>query len=279
MRAFLSALVLIAGLVAPPARAAADAPSGATAIVLLREARLPDTKDLQAALEKRLNGRYKIENVQGVEKDGKPAILFDIAGGTAVVAVIDAPVPKHLMDDLCTTAWYWPKACETTDAHRAQLVVGVHRAALDKLDLSLLLTDVVRAAMQGNDNAVASYWMSALRPREMFLRISEDASRDEPPVWLWVNVRLSNDREKGVSASTDGLAVYGLREIEAKDVKRPVMDVFNVVTGTATYLVAKGPVIKDGDTVGASPALGIKVRYDKSYWREGADVYRVVWTK
>ena len=36
---------------------------------------------------------------------------------------------------------------------------------------------------------------------------------------------------------------------EAKGVKQPVREVLNLILGTATYLVSKGPVIKDGDTI------------------------------
>lgn len=277
MRVLLLALFLIASALGAPVRAA-EKDETALTFVLLREAKLPDAKTVRDKLEKRLNGRLKIDGMEADDKGKEGVILFRIAGGTALVGLIDAPLPKGQVDDLCAAAWFWKGACAETDKHRAQLMVSVLKPSLDRLDMSLLLTDLTAAVMDGNDNAIASYWRAALRPRDMFVKASAGASRAEPPVWLWVNFRLSGG-EQGVSMSTDGLDVYGLRELEAKDVKRPAAEVFNLITGTATYLVASGPVIKDGDTIGASPSLGIVVQHGKSYWREGAEVYRVVWTK
>lgn len=302
MRAFLLSLILMASVLAGPSRAADAAPEAAAAtaataatakgtsltFVLLREARLPDPQTVRRHLEARLAGRLKIEVVPSEDKDkdkdkgkGKPeqVMLLRVAGGTAMIGLLDVPLPTGQIDDLCAAAWYWPGACAETAKHRAQLIVSVIGTTLDRLDRSLLLTDLVAAAMEGNDNAIASYWLASLRPRDMFLKASAGANRANPPVWLWVDFRLSREADKSVSVSTDGMHAYGLRELEAKGVKRPAREVFDLILGTANYLVAQGPVIKDGDTIGASPELGIVVRLDKSYWREGMDVYRVVWTK
>jgi hypothetical protein len=86
---------------------------------------------------------------------------------------------------------------------------------------------------------------------------------------------VSYDRERGFSLSTQGMEDFQLREIEAKDVNQEGLEVFSLLLGTAQYLVKNGPVIKDGDTIGDSPALNIRVRQGPSYWREGVTVYRV----
>jgi hypothetical protein len=277
MRVLLLALFLVASALGAPARAA-DREGTALAFILLREAKLPDAEGVRARLEKRLGGRLTIDGMEADDRGKEGVILLHIAGGTAIVGLIDAPLPKGQVDDLCAVAWFWKSACAEVDKHHAQLTVSVVKTSLDRLDTSLLLTDLMAAAMEGNDNAIASYWRAVLRPRDMFLKASSRASRAAPPVWLWVDFRLSGG-EQGVSMSTAGLDVYGLRELEVKDVKRPPMEVFDLITSTATYLVRSGPVIKDGDTIGAAPDLGIVVRYGQSYWREGAEVYRVVWTK
>ena len=278
MRACFFILLLLLGFASSPAQAAERDPGTALTFVLLREARLPEPLALRARLEKRLEGRLKIDGMELGEQGKEGVVLFRIAGGTALVGLIDAPLPAGQIDDLCAAAWFWKTACADTAQHRAQLVVSVVKSSLDRLDTSLLLTDLTAAAMDGDDNAIASYWMSALRPRAMFLKASAGASRATPPAWLWVDFRVSGGPQ-GLSMSTEGMTVYGLREIELKDVKRPASEILTLIVGTATYLVSAGPVIKDGDTIGDSPSLGIVVRHDKSYWREGQDVYRVVWTK
>lgn len=240
--------------------------------VLVSEPKLPAAQALRADVEKRLRGRLTVTDM---ESDGQKVILLRVAGGTVMVGLIGAPLPAGQIDDLCAAAWYWRQACEATSAHRAHIAVSVLDTTLDPLDANLLLTDVVAALMDGN--AIASYWGASLQSREAFLKQSAQISRESPPVWLWVNFRLSKDAQKGFSLSSQGMEPLGLREIEAKDVNRPGLDVFTLLVGMAQYLVAKGPVIQDGETIGDSPSLNIRVRQGPSYWREGATVYRVTW--
>ena len=147
------------------------------------------------------------------------------------------------------------------------------QTSLTKLDSALLQTDVVASLM--DENAIASYWGASLQSREAFPKQSATASPDNPPVWLWVNFRVTNE-PKGISISTDGMESFGLREIETKEVNRNGRDVFVLLLSTAQYLIHKGPVIKDGETIGESPSLNIRVRQGPSYWRDGLTVYRIV---
>jgi hypothetical protein len=212
-----------------------------------------------------------------MEADGQKVILLRTRGGTVMVGLIEAPLPKGQIDDLCQSAWYWKKACDETAKHKAHVYVSTLDTDLNRLDAHLLQTDVVAVLM--DQNAIASYWGASLQSRDTFLKQSAIASRTEPPVWLWINFRISTDLDKGFSLSTQGMEEFGLREIEAKDVNRSGLEVFTLLLGTAQYLVSSGPVIKDGETIGASPALNIRVRQGPSYWREGATVYRVTYPK
>lgn len=272
MRLLLVLLCLCLGL--SSAHAAEPSEARVLSFVLVAEPKLPEAKAFRSELEKRLAGRLKVSDM---EADGQKVILLRMHGGTVMIGLIDAPLPKGQIDDLCAGAWYWRQACEATAAHRAHIVASVLDTDLDKLDASLLLTDVVAALMDAN--AIASYWGASLQSRDAVLRQSAKLSRELPPVWLWVNFRVTNDLEKGFSLSTQGMEQFGLREIEAKDVNRPGRDVFSLLVGMAQYLISKGPVIKDGEAIGDSPALNIRVRQGPSYWREGATVYRVTWPR
>ena len=245
-----------------------------SSFVLLSEPRLPDVQAFRSDLEKRLAGRLKVDDM---EADGDKVILLRMRGGTVMLGLIDAPLPKGQIDDLCSSAWYWRLACEATTSHRAHIFASVLDTDLNKLEASLLLTDVVAALM--DSNAIASYWGASLQSREAVLRQSARISRELPPVWLWINFRVTNDVEKGLSLSTQGMQEFDLREIEAKDVNRPGREVFGLIVGMAQYLISKGPVIKDGESIGDSPALNIRVRQGPSHWREGATVYRVTWPR
>jgi hypothetical protein len=262
---FLVALVVSAG-----ARAADGRQFKTLSFVLLAEPQLPAAADYRAMLEARLKGRLKIDGMEA--EDGK-VILFRLRGGTAMVGLIEAPLPAGELDGLCRSAWYWKDACAAVARHHAHALVATAGVDLDPLDTALLQTDLVAALM--GDNAIASYWGASLQSPQDVRNQSSSASREAPPVWLWVNFRLSGGNQPGWSLSTQGLDAFGLMEIETRDAKRPGYDVFSLLLGTAAYLIQKGPVILDGETIGDSPALNIRVRHGPSYWRSGVKVYRV----
>ena len=264
-------LLLVLMIVVASASAAEPSKIRASSMVLVSEPRLPAATAFRATLEQRLAGRHKIDDM---EADGQKVILLRVRGGTVMIGLIDAPVPKGSIDGLCRTAWYWRDACEATSLHRGHIFVSVLDTDLDRLDARLLQTDVVASLMDAN--AIASYWEASLQSREAFLKQSAAASRDNPPVLLWVNFRVSRDPEKGLSISTDGMEAFDLREIEAKDVKGDGSEVFGLLAGMAAYLIQKGPVIKDGETIGESPSRNIRVRQGPSYWRPDTKVYRVL---
>ncbi|MBY0368342.1 MAG: DUF4261 domain-containing protein [Proteobacteria bacterium] len=263
-------LFLVLLVLTPFARSAEANGPRVLSFVLLSKPELPSPDAFRANLERRLKGRLAID---AMEADSGKVILLRTRGGTVMVGLIDAPLPKGTVDDLCPSTWYWPKACEVTAAHRAHAVVSVLGTDLDRLDAHLLQTDAVAALMDAN--ALGSYWGASLHPKESFLALSAESTREVPPAWLWVNFRLSKDAN-GLSLSTQGMEAFDLREIETKDVKRSGRDVFFLLEGLAQYLISKGPVIKDGETIGDSPALNIRVRQGPSYWRDGATVYRVL---
>lgn len=243
----------------------------ASSFVVLAEPKLPVPAEFKTALEARIKGRHKIDDI---ESDDKKVILLRIRGGTVMIGLIDARLPAGTVDDLCKGAWYWSAACEVVSRHTAHVYVATLDTDLDQLDAALLQNDVVASLMDGN--AIASYWGSSLQSKDAFLKQSARASRNNPPVWLWINFRMSSNSEKGWSLSTQGMDAFGLNEIETKDARRDGRDVFTLLHGTAQYLVQKGAVIKDGETIGDSPAHNIRVRHGPSYWRDGVTVYRVV---
>ncbi len=269
MRTLVLFLVLLA--LSPCARADDAKGTRVLSFVLLSKPELPRAESYRATLEHRLKGRLKID---AMEADSGKVILLRTRGGTVMVGLIEAPLPKGTVDDLCPSAWYWPKACEVTAAHRAHAIVSIFGTDLDRLDAHLLQTDAVAALMDAN--AIGSYWGASLQSKDAFLKLSSASSREAPPAWLWVNFRVSKDAN-GFSLSTQGMESLELREIEAKDVRRSGLEMFSLLQGLAQYLISKGPVIKDGETIGDSPSLNIRVRQAPSYWREGATVYRVIY--
>lgn len=248
------------------------APSSIQALsfIAVAEPKLPNLTNVRGGLQDRLDGM----KIEGVETDEKQAILLRVRGGTVSIGLIPKPLPRGEIDHMCKWAWYWRSACEAMEGHQAHLHVMVLGTDLDKVGAALLQTHVAAALM--DDNALASYWGTSLQSREAFLKQSARASRDNLPVWLWVNFRLANDVAKGWTISTQGMEAFDLYEIESRDANVDGRKLFTLVAGMAEYLIKNGAIIKDGETVGDSPAENIRVRHAPSYWNEGRTVYRVV---
>lgn len=265
-----AALMLLASLVSPVL--AETSKVKGLAFVVLAEPKMPSGEQVKAALLQRLGNSAAIEKMEADDT----VVLFRIAGGTVAIGLVDSPIPNRELEDVCRFAWYWKAACESVAPHKAHLMVTLLDVKLDKVDAALLQTQVVASVMP-DANAIASYWSGNLQPRDMVLKLSSNASRQNLPVMLWINYRLSNDLLKGWSISTRGMKDFGLMEIESKDANVDGKSIFGLVAWMSEYLISKGPVILDGETVGQSPAQNIRVRHAPSYWNEGQTVYRVVY--
>jgi hypothetical protein len=265
-------LVCNAAMAAEPAK---PEPSKikAMAFVALAEPKLPNPASLRVSLQERL-GKVKIDDM---ETDEKEVILFRIRGGTVTVGLLPKPLPKDELAHMCKWAWHWRAACDALAPHQAHLHVMVLDTDLDKVGAALLQTQLIASLMDAN--AIASYWGTSLQSKDAFLKQTVRASRDSLPVWLWVNFRLTNDVEKGWTLSTQGMEAFDLYEIETRDVNLDGRKLFTMIAGMAEYLIQKGPVIKDGETIGDSPAENIRVRHAPSYWNEGKTAYRVVFPR
>lgn len=243
--------------------------------VVLEDARLPPPDGVRTRLQERLGKDLPIADM---ETDNDKVILFRVAGGTVMIGLIDRPIPNRELEQACQFAWYWRAACEAVGKHKAHLLVTVLDTRLDAIDAALLATHTM-AALMVDANTIAGYWGVNLQSREAFIKQSAGVARQSLPIMLWVNFRMSNDLKAGWAISTRGMDHFGLMEIESKDAPTDGRSLFSLIAQTSAYLISKGPVIKDGETIGESPALNIRVRHAPSFWNEGQTVYCVVYPK
>ena len=262
-------LILITGLFCVGAHAQTSKVDWVTSVVLPGLPYL-DPARVSSSIQKRLTTADKFSGFES----GENLILLRVGGGTALVSLIDAPIPNRELQEVCEYAWYWKAACDTVNSHKAHLLVVLMGTELDKLGAAILQTKIVAGLLEATD-AVAVYWGVNLQPRAAFLTASAGVSRTSIPAMLWVSYRVSREGSGNLSLSTRGLQDFGLMEIEAKDAPMPGRDLFELVLGATEYLITKGPVIRDGDTIGQSSRQRIRVHHGESYWNAGEKVYRL----
>jgi len=274
LRLALAVLVVAVGML--PGAASGQAPVPKAGVdwvvsVILPEAKPVEHARLSVALRKRVTEK---DRLTGVEVD-KDIVLLRVADGTAFVSLMNAPIPGQELQRTCHQAWQWREACDTVRDHKAHFLVVLVGTKLSKLDSALLQTKIVAAVIE-ESSAVAAYWGTSLNSREEFLAQSAKVAPapESLPTWLWVSYRVSPDAGGRSSISSAGLRDFNLMEIETKDAAMPLRDLYGLVQGTAAYLIAKGPIIRDGDTIGHTAQQRIRVRHGKSYWRTDK-VYRL----
>jgi hypothetical protein len=269
--AAIAAALLIGGVSAAAAADKDPSPAWVTSVIVKDPIKL-DKERFSSALRKRISAADRLETI---ELDEKENFLFvRVGGGTALISGMPGPIPNGELQEVCKLTWYWPESCATVADHRAHVLVLLMAPQGDRLQGALLQTKIIAALVESTP-AIATYWGTQLQRPEVFLKSSADATREKPPVPLWVMFRISRNDAGHPSLSTSGMRSFDLMEIEAKDAPMPVTELLDLSLGMAQYLITKGPIIKDRDTVGHTNTQRIRVRHTESYWRKGEKVYRI----
>jgi hypothetical protein len=187
-----------------------------------------------------------------------------------------------------TSSWWWPETREVvakTKAHAVTVVTG----QLDKTparERILLELQLAAAALDVLTSATAVVWpdANAMWPPSAF-RSELDRAKGEIPVSLVVPVKLGRDTENlrpdGTPkwfARTEGLNALGIMEVEWRAFGGEFLDLANWLHGIAWYLINKGPIVGDGETMG-SDAPGVMppvvIRHEPSTTVLGTRAYAV----
>ena len=90
------------------------------------------------------------------------------------------------------------------------------------------------------------------------------------PTHLWVGFLFARNDDGTIDRYTDGLDVFGVKEVEVIESKRKPSELIDLIGGVAAYQIWVGDKIKDGDTVGGDAKERIKTKFAESeIGREG----------
>lgn len=176
-----------------------------------------------------------------------------------------------------TSSWWWPETREVvarTKAHAFTVVLGDFEKTPVK-ERILIELQMVAAALDVLKSVTAVVWRdaNAMWKPEMFLSELRQANGDIP-VRLIVAVKLGLDTENlrpdgqpKLFARTEGLHAFGLMEVEWRAFDGEFPDLANWMQGIAWYLVNKGPIIRDGESMGSdAPGVmpSVVIRHESS---------------
>jgi Domain of unknown function (DUF4261) len=188
--------------------------------------------------------------------------------GDTVIAILDFNLPQPLesLEAAFKVNFTWPEARQMIaqyTAHVMLVVMGEQQGFKDATAASHALA-MAALALAGMHGAIAVFWapsLALLRGKSVASGI-EDIQAGRPPLGLWVAFSPWVDREtRAVGLFTIGLQEFVGREIEMVPRTEPLGFAVQRALSLAEYLLAKGPVVKDGDTIGYSNTERLKITF------------------
>jgi hypothetical protein len=190
-----------------------------------------------------------------------------------MIAEMSIPIPKDDIEYACANSFLWPSAQETIKDHPAHLVVIATGTFASPAEEALWLSRAICAVSEEYD-AAGIYWghASVVHEPSTFRKLIGDAGvqMEKLPVPLWVGFLRAANEKGGVDVYTDGLDAFGVMECEVINSRRRPSEIIDLLSGLSAYLISKGNVIEDGNTVGGSAEEKIIARHAPSaIGREG----------
>jgi hypothetical protein len=231
--------------------AAASAPPGALAMVLLRE---PVPADGQAVLAhlRRQGADPVLPPITEVSAE-QGVLVARIPGGTVKMLSLPAPIPPRELEGPVALAWHWPTAREEVAAHQGHVIVHASSTELHPMHVWRLHTRLV-AAVVATTPALGVYVGDAMmvRSRDDWLDEALATEGDGLPILLWVGINPVREEDGRVSAYTTGMSSFGIMEMEVRSSARSFEDVMGRLTDAALYQVGSDNRLGDGETFGFS---------------------------
>ncbi len=240
----------------------------------------PNPKISPSAIKNDLSSTWDdVPTIGPTEKSDKMILSFDVGKHAHVfLSLMPGPIPWSDLEGPCATSVLWSDAATVLKPHRAHLLVTImfddERSPIEK---AKLLTQVTAAVLETCEAALGVYWCNAtlvIQPK-LFRDFAVQILPAGPPIPIWVDFRIGKNQDGKIAGFTAGLNALGLMELETTNSTEPPSEVRERFEGLIHYLLANGPVIKDGDTIGEDQNERIKVTYSKSVFGHKQQVMRL----
>jgi Domain of unknown function (DUF4261) len=244
----------------------------AMSMILLREDAPLSLDDLQHAFRT----KWPDASAPADASEDGTTLSFRTGSADIIVARMPAPIPWSDLEGPCATSILWPKAAEDLKQHAAHDIVTV-TGDLNPIELAVTLTKATASVLSTSPTALGVYWGGAtlLIPKKIFIDFAEEVLPLGPPLHIWVDFRVGKQTGSSSGGFTSGMTALGFMEFEVAESPEKPAELRERLTELARYLVEKGPVIKDGDSVGRDAEERIRVVYTESIFGHTGLVMRL----
>jgi hypothetical protein len=205
---------------------------------------------------------------------------FIVRVGAVAVTVISVPqpIPPGTLDQAIALTRTWPEAARSLNPHRAHIIVGSLQPATDHAGAvaQARAVSAITSAICAFTPAIGVYWSPGEVVTEAAVFRDEIGSKEFPiEAWVsffWLDGPRTARGERTLAVFTTGLLPFVGREIEFRPAPLPPAVIAERVLGTIHLLLANGPILNDGDTVGISATERIRVRHADRGQRQGVPI-------
>ena len=208
-------------------------------------------------------------------------VLLTFDNVQIALACVPEPLSPGTFDLALSLNREWPEADEAFAEARSMIMVTNFTAATEFAEAVYMgaLVTLTAASLSAMAPALGLYWAPAetVTSPEMFRERARVLPSGARPMELWTQFALLSDREADGRETTTaigfGLCPFVGREVEFQPSTEPRLEVARRLLGTMEYLLTKGPVLQDGDTLGVTPAERLRVQTCDSALRAGLPIY------
>ncbi|GLH78431.1 hypothetical protein SSBR45G_33400 [Bradyrhizobium sp. SSBR45G] len=203
-------------------------------------------------------------------------MVLPVDGDVVFGLPMDFPYPDPLQQQ-AQFAFWWPTALADLSRHTSHLMIHCSWRSHTRLEAHMRHLILMRELVEQLP-VIGVLWGSSLVQTETFKGESASAMRGAIPFSLWVLIQFSMQPNGNILISTIGMRDFGHMEIETES-SLTLDQTFDRVRKFGSYILAKGAVIKDGETFGLTDSERIKVRYTRSFRPDVNTVYWLELTK
>jgi hypothetical protein len=224
--------------------------------------------------------REELEKATEAADNGRDSMLIKMGKDLLTVIPVDRPMPSGAMDFAAGRTIFWPAAKQELARHQGHVIVAKMLGALgDKTNLEQARdVSLACAAIASIVPTIGVYWTAAemVWPASVFREAAGELMQGRVPIEAWLHLGFMRTPTPGTLACvTTGLAPLIGREFELLPTALEPAQIAERLYGLARYLIDKGQILKDGETVGLSQTEKFRVELAAQGQRPGIPVIRL----